>query len=94
MITRDFNWEWLVTFCLSAFNKYSLCAELKETNVMLLSKVNSDVNVESKLRKVEHCHESCTGWKGRLQDVFESDSSEHLCCRQSLYLKNATGPES
>lgn len=69
MVTKDFNWKWLVTFSLSAFNRYSLCSELKETDVM----VNSDANVESKLRKVEHCHKPCTGWKGRFQDVFESD---------------------
>lgn len=94
MITVDFNWERLVTFCLSAFNRYSLCSELKETNVTLLSGVSSGVNVESKLGKVEHCHESGTGWKGRFQGALESDSSERLCCRQSLYLKNAAGPES
>lgn len=61
------------TFCFSTFKRYFLCSELKENSVLLLRKVNSHANVESKFCTVEHCHKLSTGWKGRFEDVFESD---------------------
>lgn len=81
--------------CLGAFNRCSLCSELKETPVVLLTEVNSDVNVESKLCKVELCHKACPGGRAdSIRYLNRIQVNVFVECHQSLYSKNATGPES